>query len=401
MYDTKISKLEAFSVDDGWTCFVVFLFGDPHSLEGREGGQNGTTNPDGVFPFWWGDNLDFHGGWGQSSDFFLHSIGNTWVHSGTTGQDVVSIKIFSDINIALHDGVVGGFVDTGGFHTNEGWLEEGLWASESFVTDGDDLTVWEFVGFFQGGGRSGGGHFLLEVEGDVAEFFLDVSDDFSFGGGDKRVTSFSQDLHQVVGQVSAGQVQSHDSVGEGITFEDGDVVGNTITRVQDNTGGSARGVQGKDGLDGNVHGGQVEGFEHDLSHLFSVSLGVQGSFSQQSGAFFRGNSQFVVVSVVPDLFHIIPVSDDTVFNGVFQGEDTSLRLGFITDIGVFLTHTDHNTLVSRSANDGGEDSSGSIITSETALAQTGTVVDNQVGSFSFFVRGHDRVFGFLLKLLLK
>jgi hypothetical protein len=92
---------------------------------------------------------------------------------------------------------------------------------------------------------------------------------------------------------------------------------------------------------------------------------------------------------VPDLFHIIPVGNDTVFNGVFQGEDTSLRLGFITDIRVFLTHTDHNTLVSRSTDDGGEDSSGSIITSETALAQTGTVVDNQVGSFSFFVRGHD------------
>merc|ERR1719420_1942945 len=38
--------LEALSVDDGWTGFVVFGLGDPHSLEGGEGGQDGTTDPD-------------------------------------------------------------------------------------------------------------------------------------------------------------------------------------------------------------------------------------------------------------------------------------------------------------------------------------------------------------------
>merc|ERR1712187_581346 len=391
----KFAKcLETFSVNDGRTSFVVFGLGDSHGLEGRQRSQDGTTNPDGVFSFGGRDDLDLHGGRSQGGDFLLHSIGNTGVHGGTTGQDVVGVQVLSDVDVALHDGVVSGFVDTSGFHTDERRLEQSFRASESFVTNGDNLTIGQFIRFFQRGGRSGGGHFLFEVQSDIAQFFLDVSDDFSFSGGDERVPSVRQDLHQVVGQVSAGQVQSHDSVGEGITFEDGDVVGNTITRVQDNTGGSAGGVQGEDGLDSNVHGRQVESFKHDLSHLFSVSLGVQGSFSQQSGAFFGGNSQFVVVSVVPDLFHIIPVGNDTVFNGVFQGEDTSLRLGFITDIGVFLTHTDHNTLVSRSANGGGEDSSGSIITSETALAQTGTVVDNQVGSFSFFVRGHCWIFFF-------
>merc|ERR1712088_376847 len=46
---------------------------------------------------------------------------------------------------------------------------------------------------------------------------------------------------------------------------------------------------------------------------------------------------------MPDFFHIIPVGDDSVFNWVFQGKDTSLGLGFITYIGVFLSHTDHDT----------------------------------------------------------
>merc|ERR1719197_1046855 len=49
----------------------------------------------------------------------LHTISNTWVHGGTTGEDVVGVKILTDINVALHDGVVGGFVNTSGFHTNE------------------------------------------------------------------------------------------------------------------------------------------------------------------------------------------------------------------------------------------------------------------------------------------
>ena len=37
-------------------------------------------------------------------------------------------------------------------------------------------------------------HFLLEVEGDVAEFFLDVANDFSLGGGCKGITTLSKNL---------------------------------------------------------------------------------------------------------------------------------------------------------------------------------------------------------------
>jgi len=386
-------------VDDGWSCFVVFLLGDPHGLEGGKGSENGTSDPDGVFPLWWGDDLDLHGGWGKGGDFLLHSIGNTWVHGGTAGKDVVSVKIFSDINIALHDGVVGGFVDTGGFHTDEGWLEEGLWASESFVTDGDDLTVWEFVRFLQRSRRSGGGHFLFKVEGDVAKFFFDVSDDFSFGGGDEAVTSFSKDLHEVISQISTGKIESHDSVWESVTFVDWDVVGNSVAGVQNDTGGSAGSVKGENGLDSDVHGWEVEGLEHDLGHLFSVSLWVQWGFGEKGWALFWGNSELVVVSVVPDFFHIVPVGDDTVFDWVFQGKDTSLGLGFVSDIGVFLAHTDHNTLVSWSTNDGWEDGSWSIVTSKSALAKSGAVIDNQVGGFSFIIGRHDWCFWVLSVLV--
>jgi hypothetical protein len=33
-------------------------------------------------------------------------------------------------------------VDPWNLKTNEGWLEEEFWASESLVLDGDNVTVW-------------------------------------------------------------------------------------------------------------------------------------------------------------------------------------------------------------------------------------------------------------------
>merc|ERR1719427_973304 len=107
-------------------------------------------------------------------------------------------------------------------------------------------------------------------------------------------------------------------------------MGDTITRVHDNTSGTTRGIEGEGSLDGNIHGGHVEGLKHDLGHFLTVSLGVEGSLSKENGLLLRGNTEFIVEGVMPDLLHIIPVGDDTVFNRVFQGEDTSLGLSFIT-----------------------------------------------------------------------
>jgi len=366
-------------VDNGWAALIVFLLGDPHLLEGGKGRQDGATDPDGVFPFWGSNDLDLNGGWGKSGDLLLHTISNTGVHGGATRHDSVGIKILPDVNIALHDGVVGGLVDTAGFHSEEGRLEEGLRGTEPLIANGDDLAVGKLIGLLKGGGGSSGGHLLLEVKGDIAELLLDVTDNFTLSGGGERVASLGEDLHEVVGELTSSQVQTEDGVWESITFIDGDGVGYTITRVHDNTGGTSRSIEGKYGLDGNVHGGHVEGFEHDLGHLFTVSFWVKGSFSQEYGLLFWCNTELVVEGVMPDLFHIIPVGDDSVFNWVFQGKDTSLGLGFITYIGIFLSHTDHDTLVSWASNNGWEDSSWGVITGETGFAHAGAIVNNQSG----------------------
>merc|ERR1712215_196823 len=173
--------------------------------------------------------------------------------------------------------------------------------------DSDDLTVREFVGLLQGGGGSGLAHLSLEVKSNIAELLLDVADNFTLGGGGERVATLSHDLHEVSGKIATSQVQTEDGVGKSVTFVDGDVVGDTVTGIQDDTGGTARGVQGENGLDGDVHSGGAEGLEHDLGHLLTVSLGVQRGFSEEDGGFLGGNTELIVEGVVPDLLHVIPV----------------------------------------------------------------------------------------------
>merc|ERR1719323_63525 len=335
---------------------------------------------EGVFPLRRSNDLDLNGGGSQGSDLLLHSVSNTRVHGGATGHDGVGVQVLPDVNIALHDGVVGGLMDTAGFHTQERGLEEGLRGTEPLIANGDDLTVGKLIGFLQGGGGSGGGHFLLEVKGNIAELLLDVTDNLALSSGGERVTTLSEDLHEVVGELTASQVQTEDGMGESITFIDGDGVRKTITRVHDDTGGTTRGIEGEDSLDSDIHGGHVEGLKHDLSHLLTVSLGVEGSLSEEDGLFLGGNTEFIVEGVMPDLLHIIPVGDDTVFNGVFQGKDTPLGLSFISNIGILLTHTDHDTLVTGASNNGREDSPGGVISSESGFAHAGAIVNDKSGS---------------------
>lgn len=95
-----------------------------------------------------------------------------------TRKDSVGIEILTDINVAFHDGIEGGLMDTARFHTQEGWLEEGFWAPESFIADGDNLTIRQLVGLLKRRGGGSGGHLLLKVQGNIAKLFLDITDNF-------------------------------------------------------------------------------------------------------------------------------------------------------------------------------------------------------------------------------
>merc|ERR1712119_56573 len=157
-------------------------------------------------------------------------------------------------------------------------------------------------------------------------------------------------------------------------------MGDTITRVHDNTSGTTRGIEGEDSLDGDIHGGHVEGLKHDLGHLLTVSLGVEGSLSKEDGLLLRGNTEFIVEGVMPDFFHVIPVCDDSMLNWVLEGEDTSLGLSLISNIGILLSHTHHHTLMSRATNNAREDSSWGVIAGKASFAHARSIVNHQSGN---------------------
>merc|ERR1712099_106225 len=207
---SRVVKLEALPVDNGWAALIVFLLGDPHLLEGGEGSKDGSSDPDRVLPLWRSDDLDLDGGRSKSGDFLLHTVSNTRVHGGASGHDSVGIEILTDVNIALHDGVVGGLMDTACFHSKEGRLEESLRAAETLIANGDDLAVGKFIRLLKGGGGSGSGHLLLEVKSNIAELLLDVTDNLTLSSGGERVATLSEDLHQVVGEFTSSKVKTDD-----------------------------------------------------------------------------------------------------------------------------------------------------------------------------------------------
>merc|ERR1711939_578461 len=256
--------LEALAVDDGGARLVVLGLGDPHLLEGGEGGEDGAANPDGVLALRGSDHLDIHGGGSKGGELLGHALANALEHGGAAREDDVGVEVLTDVDVALHDGLEGAVVDARGLLADEGRLEEDLGSAEALVTNGDDVAVGQLVGLVDGGRLGGSLHLLVEVEGDVGELLLDVTDNLTLSGGGEGVATLGEDLHHVVGEVAAGEVEAHDGVGKGVTLVDRDGVGDTIARVEHAASGTARGVEGEHSLDVDVHRGAVEGLEHDL-----------------------------------------------------------------------------------------------------------------------------------------
>jgi hypothetical protein len=64
--------------------------------------------------------------------------------------------------------------------------------------------------------------------------------------------------------------------GEALVYRDG--VRHAIAAVEDDARRPAASVEGEDGLDGGVKGGDVEGLEEDLGCCVAVATGVEGGF---------------------------------------------------------------------------------------------------------------------------
>merc|ERR1719150_3060533 len=369
------NNLEALSVHNAWATLVVLVLRDPHFLERRQRRQNGPSNPDRVLSLRGCNNLDLHSRWRKCEDLLLQTGVDSLEHRRASGQDGVGVQVTADIDVALHDGVGRQLVDSARLLSDQGGVEHRLAASDSLDSNGDHLAVWELVVLLEGVVGLGSLALRFKVLGAHAQLLLDISHDFTLGGGREGVSTLGQDLHQVVREVTAGKIQTQDSVRQGISLIDGDSVRHTITGIHNNTSGTSGSVKRQDGLDGYIHSRGREGLEHDLRHLLTVGLGVEWGLGEENGVFLGSNTELVVEGVVPDLLHIIPRGHDSVLNGVFKEEDTSLGLGLITDIGILLGHADHNTLMLGASHDGWEHGSRSVVTGKAGFDHSRSVVN--------------------------
>ena len=56
-----------------------------------------------------------------------------------TWKNSIGIQVLPDVNITFHDGVVDRLMNATWLHTQERWLEKGFWATETLITNSDDL----------------------------------------------------------------------------------------------------------------------------------------------------------------------------------------------------------------------------------------------------------------------
>lgn len=132
-------------MDDGGSSLLILGLGDPHGLEGGKRAEDGSSDPNQELPLCGCDDLNLHGGGCKSGDFLAQSLRDAGIHGCSTTHHDVAIEIFTDVHIALQDGLVADLVEAGHFLADEHGLEEGFRAAETLRADGDGLSVGEFV----------------------------------------------------------------------------------------------------------------------------------------------------------------------------------------------------------------------------------------------------------------
>ena len=86
----------------------------------------------------------------------------------------------------------------------------------------DSLLVTAVAGSF---------HLTVEVQRDVTQLLLDVTDNLAFCCGGEGVATLGQDHHQVMRKITAGQVQSMDGMGQRVALVDRHCVRHAVTAV--------------------------------------------------------------------------------------------------------------------------------------------------------------------------
>merc|ERR1712051_1169138 len=112
---------------------------------------------------------------------------------------------------------------------NEAWLEEHLWTTEALTANGDDVSIGQLVCLLLVRAFSGLLRLGVIIQSDVRELLLHVTHDLTLSRGREGIATLCQDLHHILREVTACQIQAQDGMWQRVTFIDGHCVGHTIT----------------------------------------------------------------------------------------------------------------------------------------------------------------------------
>lgn len=247
-------------------------------------------------------------------EFLLQPRGQTGVHARTAREDNGLVQRGADVDVGGLDGVEQEFRNARLLDVNEVGLEETFGGFEAFAANADHAAVGEGVGFDQHGGVFGQSLVQREVVGNVAELLFDLADGLEIGGSVEGVASTEEKGDQVSRHIATGDVQTSGEMVEHGRLVDGDNMGDTVAGIHDDTGGETLGVEGQDGLDGHVDAAEVVLLKHDLTHLLAILERVHGRFRQEDLPAGGVDFELLVECKVPQVQHIIPFLDDSIFH---------------------------------------------------------------------------------------
>jgi hypothetical protein len=314
----------------------------------------------------------------QFSDVLLETTRKARVHAATTRKNDVLVELRASIDISSLDGVEELVRNTTDFKADKSWVEQGFGGFETFSANFDDTSIGKSIGLNQDGSLQSELLLQGEIVTNIAQLLLDLANSFKISGTIERVTAKEEKLDEVSGDITASNIKTLGQVRKSKTFVNRNDVSDTITRIDNNTSKKSLSVEHKHGLNGDVDTLEAILFEHDLNHAFSVFLGVHGRFGEHNLGFGGLNLQLLEESIVPDVLDFIPVTNDTIVEGIRDLEHVAAFLSFITDHNILdfdvfnLFFTSHDGATDH----GGEDGGGEVSTSETTFDKPGTVVAN-------------------------
>ena len=109
-------------------------------------------------------------------------LANACKHGGAARQDHVAVQVLADNDIALHDGLEGGVMDAAGLLAYEAWLEQHPRASETLVSHGDDVAIWQLIGLLLVRPLRDLLHLSVKVQDDVAQLLIHIGDHLVLSG---------------------------------------------------------------------------------------------------------------------------------------------------------------------------------------------------------------------------